>query len=95
MEIKYSNDSVVSLTALVTFIEEHNTKGAGLRWLSKFELHLQETLKHHSVITLCNNSTFRQLNLQCIYFKEWLIAFSVIKNTITIEALLHKSRISD
>ena len=96
MEINYTNDVVVSLTSLVNFIEEHNTKGAGLRWLSKFELHLQRTLKNHAVITLCNNATFKQLYLNCFYFKDWLIAFSLEKETtITIEAILHKSRIND
>ena len=95
MEINYTNDAVASLTALVNFIESHNTKGAGLRWLNKFEVYLQENLKHHSVIIPCNNLTFRQLNLKCIYYNDWLIAFSEEKNRITIEALLHKSRIKD
>ena len=37
MEINYTNDAVEALTSLVNFIEEHNTEGAGLRWLDKFE----------------------------------------------------------
>ncbi len=95
MEISYTNDAVESLTALVSFIEEQNTKGAGLRWLNKFELYLKETLKHHSVITLCNNDTLKQLNLKCINYNDWLIAFSSNKNNILIEAFIHKSRIKD
>ena len=95
MEIKYTNNAIISLTALVKFIEENNTKGAGLRWLKKYELHLLHTLKHYAVITLCNNITFYQLQLRCIYYNDWLIAFSVQENSITIEALLHKSRIKD
>ena len=95
MEINYTNDAVVSLFALVNFIELHNTKGAGLRWLNKFELFLQENLNHHSVIKLCNNLTFQEQHLKCIYYNDWLIAFSEEKNRITIEALLHKSRIKD
>ncbi len=31
MRINYTNDAADSLTALIGFIEEHNTKGAGLR----------------------------------------------------------------
>ena len=73
MEINYTNDAVYSLTALVNFIEEHNTKGAGLRWLNKFELFLQKTLKKFSVITLCNNTTFKKLKLKCIYYNDWII----------------------
>jgi len=95
MEINYSNDALESLTALVTFIEKQNTNGAGLRWLNKFELHLKETLIHHSVINLCNNSTFKNFKLKCIYYNDWLIAFSENKNNILIEAIIHKSRIKD
>jgi hypothetical protein len=95
MEINYTNDAVDSLTALVSFIETHNTKGAGLRWLNKFELYLQTTLKQHNLIKLCHNATFKQLKLKCIYFNDWLIAFSETKTEVTIEAILHKSRIKD
>ena len=95
MEINYTNDALKSLTALVSFIEKQNTKGAGLRWLAKYELYLNETLIHHSIIKLCNNTTFSELKLKCINYNDWLIAFSTDKNNITIEAFIHKSRIKD
>ena len=95
MEINYTHAAVDSLTALVSFIETQNTKGAGLRWLNKLELFLLKTLKHHELITLCHNATFKQLKLKCIYFNDWLIAFSETKTGVTIEAILHKSRIKD
>lgn len=95
MEINYTNDALASLTSLVTFIEEQNTSGAGLRWLAKFELYLKETLIHHSVINLCNNSTFKDFKLKCIYYNDWLIAFSEDETNILIEAVIHKSRIKD
>ncbi len=95
MEINYTNDAVESLTALINFIEEQNTKGAGLRWLNKFEVYLIETLKHYSIIKLCNNDTFKQFKLKCIYYNDWLIAFSEEETNITIETIIHKSRIKD
>jgi hypothetical protein len=95
MEINYTNDALESLLALVNFIEKNNTKGAGIRWLTKYEKYLNETLVHYSIIKLCNNNTFKEFKLKCIYYNDWLIAFSVNKNAITIEAILHKSRIKD
>ncbi len=95
MEINYTNDALASLFSLVKFIENNNTKGAGLRWLNKYELYLKQTLIHHAIINPCNNSTFKKLLLKCIYYNDWLIAFSVHNNVILIEALLHKSRIKD
>ncbi|MEO8821134.1 MAG: hypothetical protein ABI267_04835 [Ginsengibacter sp.] len=44
---------------------------------------------------LCYNATFKKLNLRCVYFNDWLIAFSIDENFILIEAILHKSRITD
>ncbi len=95
MHINYTNDAAEALMALVSFVEEHNTKGAGSRWLKKFEAYLQKTLKQHSLIKLCSNKTFHKLRLKCIYYNDWLIAFSETEKNITIEAILHKSRIKD
>ncbi len=93
MQINYTVNAFTSLTGLINFIESNNTTGAGLRWLNKFELFLQKNLRVPKRITLCHNHTFNELNLRCIYFNDWLIAFSICKEYILIEALLHLSRI--
>jgi len=95
MEINYTLDAFSSLTQLVNFIESKNTLGAGLRWLSKFETFLNNSFHSSHKIKKCNNLTFNKLELHCIYFNEWLIAFSINENVVLIEALLHKSRIVD
>lgn len=95
MEINYTRDAFDSLTALLLFIEKENTKGAGIRWLDKFESFLMETLPLHGLITYCNNKTFHQLKLKCLNYNDWIIAFTVYDTTITIDAILHKSRLKD
>jgi len=95
MEINYTLDAFSSLTQLINFIESKNTLGAGLRWLSKFEAFLNNSLHTPHSIKKCNNLTFNRLQLHCIYFNEWLIAFSINKDDVLIEALLHRSRIID
>ena len=95
MQVNYTTHAFASLASLINFIEAHNTAGAGIRWLSRYEKFLQQTLTNVDRIKLCNNSTFKKLNLKCIYYNDWLIAFSINKNFILIEALLHKSRIID
>ena len=64
MEINYTRDAFDSLSALLLFIEKENTKGAGIRWLNKFESFLMETLPSHEVMPFCNNKTFHQLKLK-------------------------------
>ena len=95
MQVNYTTDAFASLASLINFIEAHNTAGAGIRWLSRYEKFLQKTFTNAERIKLCNNSTFKKLNLKRIYYNDWVIAFSVNKNFILIEALLHKSRITD
>lgn len=95
MQIKYAGEAFASLTQLINFIESKNTAGAGLRWLEKFEQHLIKSFANTKHKRVCNNATFKKLNLKCIYFNDWLIAFSIHKNFVLIEALLHKSRVAD
>ena len=89
MQINYTADAFNSLIQLVNFIESKNTFGAGLRWLTRFEDFLEKKLHNPEHIRLCSNYTFNQLNLRCVYFNDWLVAFSIHENTVLIEALLH------
>lgn len=95
MNVHYPIEAFSSLSRLVNFIETKNTKNAGLRWLGRYEHFLQTTLTNPRLINLCNNATFNRLNLRCIYFNDWVVAFSIHTDYILIEVLLHKSRISD
>ena len=95
MQIKYTTDAFASLTQLINFIEAKNTSGAGIRWLERYETYLKKALVNTKQTKLCHNATFKRLNLRCIYYNDWLIAFSIHENFILIEALLHKSRITD
>jgi len=95
MQINYTNEAFASLINLVNFVESKNTANAGMRWLSRFEAFLQETLFNPAKIKLCHNLAFNRLGLRCFYFNHRVVAFSVYKDFILIEALLHKSRISD
>lgn len=95
MQVNYTTDAFASLVQLVNFIESTNTKDAGLRWLSRYELFLQKALLTPHKVRLCNNPTFNQLNLRCIYFNDWIIAFSIAENSILIEVILHKSRLGN
>lgn len=95
MQINYTQSAFNSLLELVNFIESNNTAGAGSRWLYRFEAFLMETSKTATLVPLCNNQTFRALALRCVIFNDWVIAFTIQENTMLVEALLHRSRLSD
>lgn len=93
MLINYTTEAFLSLTQLINFIEEKNTSGAGIRWLDKFEAFLTSQLPVSLGIQLRQNKTFRKLQLRCLYYSNWVVAFSVHEDFVLIEALIHKSRI--
>ena len=95
MLVNYTADAFGSLVQLINYIESLNTKGAGLRWLDRYELFLQNSLSRPRHIKLCHNGSFHRLKLRCIYFNEWVIAFSVNERDILIEAVLHRSRLTN
>lgn len=95
MQIDYTVSSFEALAGLVNYIESVNTKGAGLRWLSKFEHFLSKQFHPAASFHLCRTRSLKRLDLNCIYYKDWIIAFSVSGNSILIEAILHKSRVID
>ena len=95
MQINYTADAFASLFGLINFIETTNTEGAGMRWLGKYEEFLQKSLFNPSKIKNCHNQTFKQFGLHCLNYNDWTIAFSIHDKHVLIEALLHKSRITD
>lgn len=95
MQIKYTTAASRSLTQLIAFIEKTNTLGSGIRWLNKYEVFLNKGLLLSVNPKECNNLSLKNLGLNCLYFNDWLIAYSIRQNFILIEALLHKSRIID
>ncbi len=83
-EIRYTLDAFASLTSLLNFIESKNTSGSALRWLEHYEKFISDALLNAKRKRLCNNDAFRKLNLRCIYYNDWLIAFSIHQNFILI-----------
>lgn len=95
MLINYTIDAFASLISLINFIESQNSEGAGLRWFEKYEKFLDKCFSGVLKKRLCNNATFHKLELHCVYFRDWVIAYSINNEFILIEAFLHKSRIRD
>jgi hypothetical protein len=95
MLIDYTFSALSSLSDAVNFVESKNTLGAGIRWLDKFESFLIKALTNPAIIKLCNNHTFNDMNLRCVNFNDWVIAFSINGNDVLIEAILHSSRLTD
>ena len=95
MQINYTTEAFASLLGLMNFIESKNTSGAGIRWLNRYEAFLHKSLIIPQLVKRCHNKTFSELDLHCLNYNDWTIAFSIHAGYVLIEALIHKSRIAD
>ena len=95
MQINYTGEAFMALTDVVNYVESLNTLGSGIRWLNRFESFLVSSLTNPSLIKLCNNRTFYNLELRCLNYNDWVIAFSIHDEQIIIEAVIHSSRLVD
>lgn len=86
MQVRYTSNAFASLVRLINFIETNNTEGAGVRWLNQYENFLEKTFLNARHKRVCNNAAFKKLDLKCIYFKDWLIAFSIQEDIILIRS---------
>ena len=75
MQINYTGAAFASLCDVVNYVESMNTFGAGVRWLNRFEMFLQQGFLNPTVIKLCNNQTFYSLQLRCLNFNDWVSRF--------------------
>ncbi len=88
MQVNYTGEAYNTLFQLVNYIEATNTQGAGIRWLKRYELFLKKSLVLPGKIRLCNNQTFHKLKLHCIYFNDWVIAFSIDSDVVLNRSLV-------
>lgn len=95
MEIEYSEEAYSILMSLVHFTESENIPGAGYRFILRFESFLQRKFQLPKQYRICNNLSLQKLNLCCVYFNNWVIAFTIEEDTVFIESILHISRITD
>jgi hypothetical protein len=64
-----------SLLEITLYIEMRNTRGAGKRWLSRFQRHIKRFAIENMQYPLCNNLRLAQMLYSCIHYNHWTIAF--------------------
>ena len=77
MEINFSDEAITDLQSLLDFVENINTPKAGNHFLLRFEEFIEPKFEVKRAFRLCNNLSLRKLNLCCIYFNNWVIAFTI------------------
>lgn len=91
MKIVFSETATQTLRSLAQFVESKNTKGSGKRYVTKFLSYIQDTLNSFSKHAVCRNPQFAINGWRCFFYKDYVIVYSIVDDTIFINIIIHGS----
>jgi hypothetical protein len=94
MKIVFSETAIQTLRSLAQFVESKNTKGSGKRYVTKFLSYIQDTLNSFSKHAVCKHAQFAINSWRCFLYKDFVIVYSVVDDTIFINIIIHGSLIA-
>lgn len=89
MKVVISRSAQASVKGVIDFIESKNIAGSGQRWAKKLVDYLETLPKSHNVIPLCKYPPFRELELKCVVYNDWVVAFLVTKSKLKVVAFVY------
>jgi len=75
--VVYSEEAIATLFEISDFIDSVNTPGAGERWVAKLAGRIESYALSNVTFALCKHEYLAWLNLSCINFNDWIVAFSI------------------
>lgn len=91
MIVSYSEEAKFSLYEISDFVESVNTDGSGYRWLAKFEAWLANYARSNVSYALCRDAYLASLDLSCINFNDWIIAFKIERELFVVHKVIRGS----
>ena len=80
-----------TIDEIAEFVDGINTPGAGDRWTDRILDFIIAHAKPRAKYALCQNDELAEMLLSCIIFNNWVIAFRIEKNTLTVYQIIHGS----
>ncbi len=80
-----------TIDEIAEFVDGINTPGAGERWTDRILDFIIEYAKPGVKYTMCHNAGLAQKLLSCIVFNNWVIAFKINEDTLTVYQIIHGS----
>ncbi len=80
-----------TIEEIAEFAESVNTAGAGDRWTDKILDFIIGYAQPNAQYALCNNKELARQLLSCIVFNNWVIAFRIERNVLTVYQIIHGS----
>lgn len=83
-----------TIDEIAEFVDGINTPGAGDRWTDRILDFIIAYAKPGVKYSLCQNANLAQKLLSCIVFNNWIIAFKIDEETLTVYQIIHGSLLS-
>jgi hypothetical protein len=89
--VKITPKAMSVIDAIADFVESKNTKGSGARYALKFKAALKKLAQPNVQHSLCNHPVLAAYRYSCSHFNDWVIAFRVQENELTVYEIIHGS----
>ena len=91
MTVLYDEEARLTLYEISDFVDGINIEGAGFRWTAKFENWMENYAKSNVTYALCRDEYLASLDLSCINFNDWIVAFKIEGNLFVVYKILRGS----
>jgi hypothetical protein len=79
------------IAGVADFVESKNTPGSGSRYALKFKSAIEKLAIPNVKHTLCHHPVLAAFNYSCSHFNDWVIAFRISDDELTVYEIMHGS----
>jgi hypothetical protein len=79
------------IDSIADFVGSKNTPGSGARYALKFKLAIEKLAVPNVKHSPCHHPVLAAINYSCSHFSDWVIAFRISGNELTVYEIMHGS----
>lgn len=91
MNITIKPKALKVIDAIADFVESKNTPGSGARYALKFKTAITKLAIPGVQYSICNHHILATYKYSCSHFNDWIIAFKIVNNELTVYEIIHGS----
>lgn len=91
MVVKITPKALRVIDGIADFVESKNTKGSGKRYAIKFKAAIKKLALSNVQFAICNHPVLAAFKYSCSHFNDWVIAFRIQNNELTVYEIIHGS----
>jgi len=94
LQLKITLKAMQAIDSIADFVESKNTPGSGARYALKFKSAIEKLAVPNVKHTLCHHPVLASFNYSCSHFNDWVIAFRIADDELTVYEIIHGSLLS-